>query len=175
MSQILVRIAVLVGPGLPVNIHILGRGNALQAQADAPLIGIDPNYAQRPHIALLNDLTRVIDALVAQLGQVDQALDVVIKDARKGAKLDQLGDRPFDQLLDVVAILRSGPRIGFQALEAQPDAPAVAIDVENKDLNFVAHRQDSRSGARRGATKARTGGSGHPRHPGPQRRQSRTG
>ena len=64
--------------------------------------GIDADDAQQQLLALFDDLLRMRDPLVGQLGDVNQTLDAIL-DAGKRAEVGQLSDRAADQLADLVA------------------------------------------------------------------------
>ena len=74
--------------------------------------GVNADDPQRQHLPFLDDFFGVIDAAIGQFRDVDQPFDlVVVLDPRERAELGQLGDRAFDELADLVAILNQAPRV----------------------------------------------------------------
>ena len=84
-------------------------------------------------VARLDDLARVLDVVLGELGDVHEALDAV-EDLDERAERDDLGDRALELVADVVGVDDALPRVLLGLLEAQGDALAVAVDVEHLDL-----------------------------------------
>src|SRR6188508_2374953 len=77
------------------------------------------------------------DALVRQLADVDQALEAVA-DAHEGAEVDDLGDRPVDDVADLEVRYRRVPRIRLESADRQADAAALMVDVDDLGLDLLA-------------------------------------
>ncbi len=77
------------------------------------------------------------------LRDVDQALDAVA-DLHESAEGDELGDAAVDELPDLVGVGELLPRVGLGGLERQADPLLREVDVEDLDLDLVAHRHDRR-------------------------------
>ena len=69
-----------------------------------------------------------------QLGDVDEALDAV-EDLDERAEGDDLGDRALELVAHPVGVDDPLPRVLLGLLETQGDALAVAVDVEDLDLD----------------------------------------
>ena len=88
-----------------------------------------------------DDLARVLDVVLGELGDVHEALDAV-EDLDERAERDDLGDLALELVADVVGVDDPLPRVLLGLLETQRDALAVAVDVEHLDLDGVADRED---------------------------------
>ena len=88
-----------------------------------------------------NNLLGQLDVAHGQLGDVHQALDAVV-DAHERAERNQLGDLAGNDLADRVGACVHGPRVFLRGLERQRDTLAVHVDVENLDLDLLAHGDD---------------------------------
>src|SRR5882757_3041486 len=116
----------------------------LDAEADALALGID-----RQHHGI--DLLRLLIAahglfarhVPRDIGQMHQAVDA----AGQADEYAEIGDR-FDLAADLVAaVVIVGeflPRIGLALLDAQADAPALLVDVEHHDFDFLPNVHDLR-------------------------------
>ena len=69
---------------------------------------------------------------------MDQAFDPLLE-LGKGPKVHQLGDRDLDELVWVVLLLDQSPRVGLQALQAEADAPPLAVHAEDVDVDLLPH------------------------------------
>ena len=83
----------------------------------------------------------MLDALFADLGDVDQTLDVTFQ-AREGAKLGQARDHAFNQLSNAELLDALAPGVITERAQAQSNALLLAIDVDHLDLDFLPHFQD---------------------------------
>src|SRR6185503_14130723 len=113
----------------------------LDRERQAAALGVDLEDLDLHLVAGLDDLARVLDVLLCELGDVHEALDA-LEDLHEGAERDDLRDRALELVTDVVGVDHALPRILLGLLEAQGDALAVAVDVEHLDLHGVADRQD---------------------------------
>src|SRR5690606_29933207 len=111
---------------------------AAQAQAHAAALRIDADDAQDELLALRHDLLRMLDALIGQLGHVDQALDAIL-DASERTEVGELRDRGLDQLPDLVGARNAAPRLRLGALDRQGDLALVGVDAEDVHVHFLAN------------------------------------
>ena len=65
------------------------------------LIGINADNTQALDFAFLENFLGVLDAVLGNLGDVDQTFDVALE-AGKGAKLGEAGNNAFHQLAHTV-------------------------------------------------------------------------
>ncbi len=120
--------------------HLLGVGDPLQRERQAPAVGVDLDDPHREHLALADHLARVLDVVRGELRDVDQALDTGV-DLDERAEGDHLRDLALDDVGHVVGVDDALPRVGLGLLEAEGDPLPVAVDVEHLDLDLVADRQ----------------------------------
>ena len=109
----------------------------LEAEAEAMALGVERDDLELERLALVDDVTRVGDALVGQLADVDQALEPVA-DAHERAEVDELGDRAVDDVADLEVRDRGVPRVGLQAADRQADPAALVVDVDDLGLDLLA-------------------------------------
>src|SRR3954468_5066587 len=133
VGRLLRRRAVALGQHLAL--HPLDR------QGEAAPLGVDLEDLDLHVVARLDDLARVLDVVLGELGDVHEALDA-LEDLDEGPERDDLGDLPLELVADVVGVDHALPRVLLGLLEAQGDALAVAVDVEHLDLHRVADRED---------------------------------
>ena len=98
-------------------------------------LGVERDDLELERLALVDDVTRMGDALVGQLADVDQALEAVA-DADEGAEVDDLGDRAVDDVADLEVGHRGMPRVGLQAADREADAAALVVDVDDLGLDL---------------------------------------
>src|SRR5215208_3845186 len=115
----------------------------LDRERESAPLGVDLEDLDLHVVARLDDLARVLDVLLGELGDVHEALDA-LQDLHEGAERDDLGDLALELVADVVGVDHALPRVLLGLLEAQGDALAVAVDVEHLDLHRVADREDLR-------------------------------
>src|SRR5215203_5770165 len=115
--------------------------DALGREREAAALGVDLQDADLDVVARVDDLARVLDVVGRQLGDVHEALDPV-HDLHEGAEGDDLGDLALELVADVVGGHDALPRVLLGLLEAQGDALAVAVDVEDLDVDVVADVED---------------------------------
>ena len=99
-------------------------------------LGVERDDLELERLALVDDVTRMGDALVGQLADVDEALEPVA-DAHEGAEVDELGDRAVDDVADLEVGHRRVPRVGLQAADRQADPAALVVDVDDLGLDLV--------------------------------------
>ena len=100
-------------------------------------LGVERDDLELERLALVDDVTRMGDALVGQLADVDQALEPVA-DADERAEVDELGDRAVDDVADLEVGHRGVPRVGLQAADRQADPAALVVDVDDLGLDLLA-------------------------------------
>src|SRR5581483_1974945 len=113
----------------------------LDRQRQAPALGVDLEDLDPHRVARLDDLARVLDVVLGQLGDVHEALDPV-EDLDERAERDDLGDRPLELVAHVVGVDDALPRVLLGLFETQRDPLALAIDVEHLDRDLVSDGQD---------------------------------
>ena len=111
--------------------------DALEREREAPALGVDLDDLGADEIALRDDLARVLDVVLCELGDVHEALDAG-HDLDEGAEGDDLRDLALDGVALVVALEHLLPGIGLRLLEAERDPLALAVDVEHLDLHVLA-------------------------------------
>ena len=114
----------------------------LQAERDAPLVGVDLEDLHLDLLAGRDDLAGV-DVLLgpAHLRDVDQAFDAGLQ-LHEGAVVGDVGDRAFDAGADRILGLDRLPRVGLQLLHAERDALRLGIDADDLHLHRVADVED---------------------------------
>ena len=88
-------------------------------------------------LALVDDVARMGDALVAQLADVDQALEAVAH-ADEGTEVHELRDGPVDDVADLEVGDRGVPRIRLEPADRQADPAALVVDVDDLGLDLFA-------------------------------------
>ena len=73
------------------------------------------------------DILDLVDALLADLADMHQAVDVVLESDER-TKARELGDLAGDQVADLVVVVNGFPRILGQLLDAGGDALVFAIE-----------------------------------------------
>ena len=111
--------------------------DALEREREAAPLGVDLEDQHVDRIALRDDLARVLDVVLRQLGDVHEPLDAG-QDLDEGAERDDLRDATLDDVVLGVALEHLLPRIRLRLLEAERDPLAVAVDVEHLDLDLLA-------------------------------------
>ena len=110
----------------------------LEAERDAAALLVDIQHHDFDFVAGVHDLGRV-DVLVGPVhfGHVHQALDAVF-DLDEGAVVGDVGDLAEHAGVGRVAPCNVLPRISAQLLEAERDARALAIELEDAHIDLVA-------------------------------------
>ena len=117
------------------------RLDALQREREPPALAVDLDDLDVDRLALRDDLARVLDVMLRELGDVHEALDAR-EDLDEGAERDDLRHAALDDVVLVVALEHLLPRVVLGLLEAERDALAVAVDVEHLDLHRLADLED---------------------------------
>ena len=97
--------------GLELLVGVVG---GLDGQADAALAPVDLDDAGGDFLADLEHVLDLVHALLADLRDVDEAVDLVLQ-ADEGAEAGELGDLAGDEVADLVELVDVLPRIGRRA------------------------------------------------------------
>ncbi len=89
----------------------------------------------------LEDVLHLVDALLADLRDVHEAVDAVLE-LHEGAERGHLRDRSLDDVADLEEAVDVGPGVGRELLHAEADALLLRIDVEHDGVDLVALLQD---------------------------------
>ena len=108
----------------------------LEAEAEAMALGVQADDLELEDLALVHHVTGVRDALVAQLADVDEALEA-LADPDEGAEVHELRDRAVDDVADLEVRDRRLPRIGLQAADREADPAPLVVDVDDLGLDLV--------------------------------------
>ena len=130
----LVALAVLGGKGVPGVLLAL-----LDAEGDAATLFVDIQHHDLDLVAQLDHLGRVY-VLVGpvHLGYVNQAFHALFQ-LGKAAVVGEVGDAGHDAATFRVAVGDFHPGIVAQLLQAQRYAVALAVELENLDVDFLAN------------------------------------
>src|SRR4051794_339139 len=109
----------------------------LQREREPATLAVDLEDQDLDVVALRDDLARVLDVVVRELGDVHEPFDAG-KDLDEGAERDDLRDLPVDDVALGVGVDHLLPRVRLRLLEAERDPLAVAVDVEHLDLDGLA-------------------------------------
>src|SRR6266568_3071282 len=108
----------------------------LDGQRDLALVLVHVDDLHVDLVALLHHVARVLGALLAQLGDVDQPLDAGL-DLDEGAEVGELRHLPLQLRADRVALGERRPRIGLRLLDAEAEALVLDVDVQHHRLDHV--------------------------------------
>ena len=112
----------------------------LDAQAEALVLDVDVEHHRLDHVALLELLARVLDALgPGDVGDVHQAVDALL-DADEDAEVGDVADLAADDRADGVLVLEQRPGVGLDLLHAEADALGLGVDVEHHRLDQLGLR-----------------------------------
>src|SRR5215212_8487579 len=111
--------------------------DALQREREAPPVGVDLDHLHVHDVALGDDLARILDVVLRQLGDVHETLDAR-EDLHEGAERDHLRHPALDHVALAVGLDDLLPRVGLRLLETERDPLALAVDVEHLDLDVLA-------------------------------------
>ena len=98
---------------------------------------IEADDLELENLALLDDVPWMGDALVRELADVNEALEALL-DADECAEVDELGDRAFDHVADLVLGDRLLPWIRLEPADREADSTALVVDVYDLGLHLVA-------------------------------------
>ena len=133
----LVALGILRSEGVPRILHAL-----LDAQRDATTLLVDIQHHDLDLITQLDDFGRV-HVLVGPIhfGDVNQALDTLFE-LGKAAVVGEVGNTRLDAAAFGVTVGDFDPRIFAQLLEAEGNPVALAIELEDLDVDFLTHFDD---------------------------------
>src|SRR5262249_21105438 len=115
-----------------------GRDQLLHAEPQAALFGVDFEHLRLHHLVHLEDVLRMVDALLgADVADVDHALHA-FGHLHEGAELLQTDHRAVHHRACRKALQHVGPRIAERLLETERDAAIGLIDAEYHDIDLVA-------------------------------------
>ena len=109
----------------------------LQGEREAATVAVDLEDQHVDRIALRDDLARVFDVVIGELGDVHEALDAG-EDLDEGAERDDLRHAALDDVALAIAVEHLLPRVGLRLLEAQRDSLPLTVDVEHLDVDGLA-------------------------------------
>ena len=111
--------------------------DALEREREPAALAVDLEDAHVDGVTLGDDLTRVLDVMRRELGDVNEAFDAG-EDLDEGAERDDLRDAALDDVVLAIAVDHLLPRIRLRLLETERDALPVAVDVEHLHLDRLA-------------------------------------
>src|SRR5262249_43683877 len=106
--------------------QLRGPRRALYRQADLALDGIDGDDLDLHVLAGLDQLARILDALVGDLRDVHQTLDALLE-LDEGAEIEDLEHLAVEHLADRVVVRDAIPRIRDELLDAEGDLRLLAV------------------------------------------------
>src|SRR5712664_926383 len=109
----------------------------LHAERDLALVRVHVDDLHVELVALLHHVARVLHPLVAQLGDVHEALDAGL-DLHEGAEVGDLGHLALHAAADGVLVGQLGPWIRMELLDSQREPLVLDVDVEHHRLDLVA-------------------------------------
>ena len=127
---------------------VLGQGRPgvllqlLDAEADAPLVGVDVQDLDLHRVALAHDLLGMADPLgPGHVRDVHQAVDALLH-FDEGAEVGEVADATLDDRADGEAVVQRQPGIRLGLLEAEGDLLVVLVYLQDHDLDEIADGQD---------------------------------
>src|SRR6185312_15672654 len=110
--------------------------DALEREGEAPSLGVHLDDLRLDRVALRDDLARVLDVVLRELGDVHQPFDPR-HDLDEGAESDDLRDLALDLVALVVGLEHLLPRVALRLLQTERDPLALAVDVEHLDFHVL--------------------------------------
>ena len=111
----------------------------LHAEGDAAVVGVDGEDEGVDLVAGFDQLGGVLHALgPGHLGDVDEAFDALLE-LDEGTVVGDGEDAAADLCADGVTLGGVEPGVGRELLEAEGDALLILVELEDLDLDFVAH------------------------------------
>ena len=111
--------------------------HALEREREAPSVGVHLDDLHPDDLALRDDLARVLDVMLGELRDMDEALDPG-EDLDEGAERHDLRHPALDDVSLVVGIDHLLPRVGLGLLETERDPLPVPVDVEDLHADRLA-------------------------------------
>src|SRR6185437_4035728 len=115
-----------------------GGDQLLHPQAEAALGHVNLQHLGLHHLAQLEHRVGVLDALRADVADVDHSVHA-FGDLDKGAELLQVADFALDHRAGLETGLGVGPGIAQSLLEAERDAAVLPVHTEHHGLDRLAH------------------------------------
>src|SRR5579859_6691850 len=109
----------------------------LERERKPAALGVDFEDQHLDVVTLGDDLARILDVVLSELGDVDEALDTG-ENLDEGAERDDLRHLAVDGVALLVALEHLLPRVALGLLETERDSLPVAVDVEHLDLDLLA-------------------------------------
>src|SRR5262249_22969698 len=106
--------------------HLGGARGALDGQADLALDRVERDDLDLDVLTRLEQRAKMLDAVVGDLGDVDQALDALLE-LDEGAEVEDLEDLAVDDLADRIVVRDAIPRIRDELLDAERDLGLLAV------------------------------------------------
>src|SRR5690606_6399195 len=100
---------------------------AAQGKTHAATLRINADDAQDQLLALVHNLLRMLNALISQLGNVNESLDAIFN-ASERTEVGELGHGTAYQLTDLVAVLYAAPGLSLGALDGESDLLLGCVD-----------------------------------------------
>lgn len=110
---------------------------SLDGETDAAFVAVDLDDAGFDFLAEGEFVFDLLNAILADLGDVNQTVDLV-GELDESAERGDLGDLAGNDVADLVEIVDVRPGILFDLLETEGDALLLRIDVENDGFDFIA-------------------------------------
>src|SRR6266480_4206965 len=111
--------------------------DAFERERQPTALAVDLDDLRLHLVPLRDDLARVLDVVLGELGDVHEPLDTR-EDLDESAEGDELGHLAFYLVALAVAVEHLLPGIRLRLLEAERDSLALAVDVEHLDLHVLA-------------------------------------
>ena len=109
----------------------------LYRQTDTAVSFIDLDHARRYVLADLEHVLDLVHAIFADLRNMHQAVDVVLK-ANERAETGELRDLAADEIADFVILVDVRPRIFGELFDAERNALVVLVDFQHHGFDFLA-------------------------------------
>ena len=101
-------------------------------------LGVEADHLQLERLLVLHHVAGVEYSIVRELADVNETLKSV-SNAYERAEVDELGDRPLNEIADLDVRDRCVPRIWLQLSNGEADASTLRIDVDHFGINRIAH------------------------------------
>src|SRR6266571_3264682 len=116
---------------------LLGIIGGFDREAD-PAVGlVDLDDARGDFLAHLEDVLDFLDAIFADLRDVDQAIDVMLQ-ANESAEAGQLGDLAGNEVADLVKLVDVAPRVLGELFDSDRDALVGFVDFQHDGFDLLA-------------------------------------
>ena len=116
---------------------ILAHAHRTDRETDATLGAVNLDDASLDLLADLERVTNLVDALVADLGDVNETVDAILELDERAERRD-LRNLALDDHSDGILRGDLAPRIGLGLLEAEADALLLRVDVEHDGIDLFA-------------------------------------